>query len=109
MTDRVNVLDGAARVNNSVIRFEVRLIANRLFEQFSDSDLVLRTKALKECFESWWPGVRIETQHAISFRRPIPDFAGSGRPCPTPGMTEPLCFRQIGFALASGRFRQFPL
>src|SRR5438309_4055188 len=24
-------------------------------------------------------------------------------------MTEPLCFRQIGFALASGRFRQFPV
>jgi len=105
MTDRVDVPDLAAGMNNSVVRFEFRLLANRVFEQFPDSDLVLGTKALKECFESRRPGVRIEAKYAISFRRPVPDFAGGGRPCPTPGVAEPLRFREIGFTLASGRFR----
>src|SRR6266404_2180693 len=109
MTDRVDVLDSAVSVNNSVVCFKLHFLANRFFEQFSDPDLVLRTKALKECFESWRPGVGIETKHAISFRRPVPDFAGGRRPCPTPGMAEPLCFREIGFALPSGRFRQLTL
>ena len=109
MTDRVDVPDSTARVNNSVVRFEVRFVANRAFEQFPDPDLVLRIKAFKECFESRRPVVRIEAKDAISFLRPVPDLARSGRPCPTPGMAEPLCFREIRFALASGRFRQFPL
>src|SRR6266436_6991694 len=36
-------------------------------------------------------------------------FRSSRRPGPTPGMAEPLCFREIGFTLAPGRFRQLPL
>src|SRR3984893_12170369 len=109
MTDRVDVSDRTARVNNSVVCFKVRFVANRVFEQFPDSDLVLRTKALEECFESRRPSVRIETKHTISFIRPIPDLASGGRPCPTSGMAEPLRFRHIGFALAAGRFRQITL
>src|SRR3984893_8720375 len=73
MTDRVDVSDRTARVNNSVFRFKFRLIANRVFEQFPDSDLVLRTKTLKECFESRRPGVRIVTKHAICLMRPMTD------------------------------------
>src|SRR5439155_4045461 len=99
MTDGVDVLDGAARVNNSVICFELRFFANGLFEQFPHSFLILRTKALKEYFESRRPGVRIETKHAISFLRPVPDFARGGPPRPTPRAAEPLCFRGIGFTL----------
>jgi hypothetical protein len=30
MTDRVDVLDGAARVNDSVVRFEIGFLANRV-------------------------------------------------------------------------------
>src|SRR4029077_843466 len=109
MTDRVDVPDSAARTNNPVICFEVRFVADRVFEQVPDSDLVRRTKALKKRFESRRPGVRIETKHAISLLRPISDFAGGGGPGPTPGLAEPLCFREIGFTLAPGRFRQLPL
>jgi hypothetical protein len=67
MTDSVDVPDGAARMDNSVLGFEIHFLANRLFEQFLDSNLVFRTKALKECFEPRWAGVRIETKDAISF------------------------------------------
>src|SRR5207244_13107599 len=74
-----------------------------------DSYLILRSKALKECFEPRRPRLRIETKHAISLLRPVPDFARRRRPRPTAGVAEPLCFCEIGFALAPGRFRQFPL
>ena len=109
MTDRVDVLNGAARVNNSVVRFEVRVLGNRFSEQFPDSVLVLRMKSPEEFFESRRPRVRIEAKHPVGFLRPVPDLARSGRPRPTPGMTESLRFRQIGFALAPGRFRQLAL
>src|SRR5438270_13934720 len=102
MTDRMNTPDRTAGMNNSIVRFKLTFLANRFFEQFPDSALVLRTKALEESFESRRSHLRIETEHAISFLRPVPDFPGSGRPCPTPGMAEPLRFRQIRFALSSG-------
>src|SRR6478752_3414825 len=66
-------------------------------------------KALKEFFESRRSRMRIETEQTITFFRPIPDFARRRRPCPTSSVAEPLRFREIGFALASGRFRQLPL
>src|SRR5437899_12152748 len=105
MTDRVDVLNGAARVNNSIVCFEVCFLGNRFSEQFSDSVLVLRAKAPKEFFEPRRPGLRIETKHAISFVRPVPDFAGGRRPRAAPGMAEPLCCCTIGFALSPGRSR----
>src|SRR5580693_2158637 len=107
--NRVDVLNGAARVNNSVVRFEVRVLGNRISEQFSDSVLVLRVKSPEEFFESRRPSVGIETKHAVGFLRPVPDLARSGHPGPTSGMTESLRFRQIRFALAPGRFRQLTL
>src|SRR5260370_30297465 len=109
MSHRVDVLDLAVRVNNSIVCFEVRSLGNRFSEQFSDSVLVLRAKAPKEFFKSRRPGLGIETKHTISFFRPIPDFAGGGGPGPTPGMTETLCFREIGFALPSRRFSELSL
>src|ERR1700731_4461240 len=109
MTDRMNIPDRTARMNNAIVRFEVRVLGNRFSEQFSDSVLVLRVKSPKEFFESRRPGVRIEAKHAVGFLRPVPDLARSGRPRPTSGMAESLRFRQIRFALAPGRFRQFTL
>src|ERR1700731_1407984 len=109
MTDRMNIPDRTARMNNAIVRFEVRVLGNRFSEQFSDSVLVLRVKSPKEFFESRRPGVRIEAKHAVGFLRPVPDLARSGPPRPTPGMTESLRFRQIRFALAPGRFRQLTL
>src|SRR5580693_3753478 len=107
--NRVDVLNGAARVNNSVVRFEVRVLGNRISEQFSDSVLVLRVKSSEEFFESRRTGVRIEAKHAVGFLRPVPDLARSWNPRPTSGMTESLRFRQIRFALASRRLRQLTL
>src|SRR4029077_10772487 len=74
-----------------------------------DSSFVLGAKALEKNFEFRRPVAWIETEHAISFRRPVPDFSGGGRPRPTAGMAEPLCFREISFALALRRFRKFSL
>src|SRR5205823_5316958 len=109
MTDRVIVPNSAARANNPVICFEVRFVANRVFEQVPDSDLVLRTKALKKCFESWRSGFRIETKDAISLLRPVPDFARSRSPCPTARMNETLRYRMVSFAFAAIPFRQLAL
>src|SRR6266513_4495230 len=109
MTDRVDVLNGAARMNNSIVCFEVCFLGNRFSEQFSDSVLVLRAKAPKEFFEPRRPGLGIETKYTISFLRPISDFTGGRRPGPTPGVAEPLRFGEIGFALAAGPFRQLAL
>src|SRR5205085_6266498 len=109
MSHRVDVLDVAVRVNNSIVCFEVRFLGNRLSEQFSNSVLVLRAKAPKEFFEPWRPGLWIETKHAISFLRPISDFTGGRRSGPTPDVAEPLRLGQTGFALALGRFRQLTL
>src|SRR5436305_14178732 len=106
MSHRVDVLDVAVRVNNSIVCFEVRFLGNRFSEQFSDSVLVLRAKAPKEFFEPRRPGLWIETKHTISFLRPISDFTGGRHPCPTPGVAEPLHDGQLGFELPSGRFRQ---
>src|SRR5207244_4799716 len=109
VTDRVDVLNGTARMNNSVVCFEVRFLGNRYSEQFSDSVLVLSVQAPKEFLESRRPGFRMETKQAICLVRPVPDFARSWRPGPTPGVAQPLCFSEISFALASSRLRQFSL
>src|SRR5204863_7475270 len=71
--------------------------------------LVLRSKAATDSFESRRPGIAIETKHTISFLRPISDFTGGRHPGPTPGVAEPLRFREISFALPSGRFCQLAL
>src|SRR2546430_16949893 len=109
MSYRVDVLDFAVRVNNSIVCFEVRLLGNRFSEQFPNSVLVLRAKAPKEFFESRRPGLWIETEHAISFLGPVSDFARGGRPCPPPRMAEPLRFPRRRFAPSSGPFRPFSL
>src|SRR4051812_35204563 len=109
MSHRVDVLDVAVRVNNSIVCLEVRFLGNRFAEQLSDSVLISRAKAPKKFLEARRPGFRIETKQAIGLSRPVSDLARGGRPGPTPRMAEPLRFRQIRFALAPGRFRQFSL
>src|SRR6202011_2535947 len=106
MTYSMNIPDRTARMNDSIVGFELRFVANRVFKQSPDPDLVLRTKALKKCLKSWRPSHGIKTAPSVSFPGPIPDFPGSRRPYPAPGMAEPLRFREIRFALASGRFRE---
>src|SRR5437016_13440863 len=98
MPDRMDVLNGATRVNNSVVRFEVSVLGNRISEQFSDSVLVLRVKPPKEFFESRAPGVRIEAKHPVGFLRPVPDLARSGAPRPTSGRPESLGLRPCALA-----------
>src|SRR5256885_15102948 len=109
MTDRVDVPNGTARMNHSVVCFEVRFLGYRYSEQFSNSVLVLRVQAPKEFLESRRPGFRIETKQVVCLVRPVPDFARGCRPSPTPGLAQPLGFRQIRFALAAGRLREVSL
>src|SRR2546430_16088062 len=104
MSYRVDVLDFAVRVNNSIVCFEVRLLGNRFSEQFPNSVLVLRAKAPKEFFESRRPGLWIETEHAISFLGPVSDFARGGSPGPTPRLVVPVRLPPVPFRVASDRF-----
>jgi hypothetical protein len=54
--------------------------------------------ALKEHFVSRFTNVRIKTQHTVAFFGQVSDLARGDPPAETPGMTEPLSFRQIRLA-----------
>ena len=107
MTDPVDMLDRTARVNNSIVHFEIGFLANRVPKQLPDSVLVPQTRTSKKCW-IWRSGFRIETRGAIRLLRRVPDFARPV-PGPTPGMAQALRFRQIVFALAASLFRQLAL
>src|SRR5258707_4147721 len=56
---------------------------------------------LKEIFESWQTILWIETQNTVAFLRPVPDIL-VWTPCPTAGMAQPLCIRQVRFTAPEG-------
>src|ERR1700693_3221930 len=88
MTDDVNVPDPFFRMNDPVVQFEIRFVADGFLEPFLGRRLIVRMKVTKEVFESrqWASG--IESQHAVAHLRPVPDITGRGVPCPTPSLTE---------------------
>src|SRR6266436_2033801 len=63
----VNVPDSFVRMNDSVIQFKIRLVADRFLEPFPARGLIVWVNFLKEFFESRCRPSGIETQHAIAF------------------------------------------
>src|SRR5258707_347417 len=63
----VNVPDSFVRMNDSVIQFKIRLVADRALEPFPGRGLIIWVNFLKEFFASRHRPTRIETQHAIAF------------------------------------------
>src|ERR1700692_481214 len=98
----VDVPDPATGMNDSVIEFELPLFTVCAFELFHGPGLIIRVNALKECFESWLPTVRVKPQHAVAFLGPVADLFGS--PCPTACVAQPLRFHQITLAPPQGIF-----
>src|ERR1700690_1748919 len=98
MTDGVNVPDPFFRMNDPVVHFEIRFVADGFLGPFHGCRLIVRMNSMKEFFESRQRASGIETQYAVAHRRPVPDIAGRGVPCPTASLTESLRFRQICFA-----------
>src|SRR6266704_4972891 len=63
----VNVPDSFVRMNDSVIQFKIRLVADRFLEPFPARGLIVWVNSLKESFESRYRPSGIETQQAIAF------------------------------------------
>src|SRR6516164_609111 len=86
VTDCVNVPDPFFRMNDPVVQFEIRLVADGFLEPFPARRLIVRMKSLKEFLESWQRAGGIESQHAVAHLRPVPDITGRGVPRPTAGL-----------------------
>ena len=97
MADGVNVPDPFFRMNNPVVPFEIRFVADDFLGFCPARRLIVRMKSLKEFLESRWRASGIEPQHAVAHLRPVSDITGRGIPCPTASLAESLRFRQIGF------------
>jgi len=52
MTDNVNVPDLFFRVNDPVVQFEIRFVADGFLEPFPDRRLIVWMNSMKEFFES---------------------------------------------------------
>jgi hypothetical protein len=63
----ITVPDSFVRMNDSVIHFKIRLVADRFLEPFPARGLIVWVNFLKEFFESRYRPSGIETQHAIAF------------------------------------------
>src|SRR5260370_6628629 len=98
MTDRVNVPDPFFRMNDPIVQFEIRFVADGLLEPLPARRLIVRMNPAEEFFESRQQARGIEPQHAVTHLRPVPDITCHGAPCPTASLTESLCFGQVCFA-----------
>src|SRR5260370_10778808 len=83
MTDDVNVPDPFFRMNDPVVQFEIRFVADGFLEPFPERRLIVRMNSLKEFLESRQRASGIESQHAVAHLRPVPDITGRGVPFPT--------------------------
>src|SRR5271157_4348919 len=101
----VDISDLAAGMNDSVVHLKFFPFARYSLEPFRCPRLILWMNALKECFESGQPTVRVKTVQAVAFLGPVPILARGGVPCPTAGMAEPLRFCQVCLALPKLHFR----
>jgi hypothetical protein len=98
MADGVNVPVPFFRMNDSIVQLEIRFVADGFVEPFPEHRLIVRMNSVEEFFKSRQRAGGIEPQHAVAGLRPVPDITGRGAPGPTASLTEPLRFRQIGFA-----------
>src|ERR1700752_33432 len=95
MTYGVNVPDGAIKMHDAVVHLKLCLLASSRLDKFPEAGLVLGMNPLKEVFESGQTILWIETQNTVAFLRPVPDIV-VWTPGPTAGLTQPLCFSQVG-------------
>src|SRR5580658_5414091 len=72
MACRVDVLDLAGRMDDSVIQFVCDLPTACSLSGFPDVGSILRMDALQELFESRWSAERFKTQYPVAFFGPVP-------------------------------------
>src|SRR5215510_12636002 len=94
-------------MNDPVVPFEIRFVADDLLGLCPVRRLIVRMESLKEFLESRWRASGIKPQHAVAHLRKVSDITGRGIPCPTASLGESLRFRQIGFAFTQSLFRPF--
>src|SRR5215831_15749941 len=86
-------------MNDPVVPFEIRFVADGFLGSLPARRLIVRMKSLKEFLESRWRASVIEPQHVAAHLRAVSDITGRGIPCPTASLAESLRLRQICFAL----------
>src|SRR5215472_4367450 len=69
MADCVNVPDPFFRMNDPVVPFEIRFVADDFLGFCPARRLIVRMKSLKEFLESRWRASGIEPQHAVAHLR----------------------------------------
>src|SRR5258708_38058389 len=93
----VNVPDPFVGMDDSILKFEIRLVAGGSFPPFPARGLIVWMNMLEEFFESRYRPSGVEPQHAVALLRPVPGICERFRG-PTAGLAQSLRFRQICFA-----------
>src|SRR6266566_5397595 len=94
MADVVDVFDSAAPKEDSDFHFVIRLFTYCSIDCPLPPGLILRMNALQPFFPSRHALFWIEAIYAIPFLGQMQGVSSRHPPGPTPGMREPLCFRQ---------------
>src|SRR5258708_12287094 len=87
MTDRVNVPDPFFRMNDPIVQFEIRFVADGLVEPFPARRLIVRMNSMKEFFESRQRAGGLEPQHPVPPLPPVPPITVPPLPFPPPSLT----------------------
>src|SRR6266850_5867137 len=105
MADRVDVFDSAVRKNDSEFHFVIRLFTDCSIDRPLPLGTILRMNALEPLFPSWHALFSIKAIYAIPLLGKMHGISSGHSPNPTPGMREPLRFRQITLASPQRLFR----
>src|SRR5579864_4112944 len=98
MADGVDVFGRGVREKDSEFDFVIRLSVGRSVDCPFPLGAILRMNALQKLFKSRRAIFRIEAKNAVPFFGQMQGFASRYRTGPTPGVREPLRFRQITLA-----------
>src|SRR5208283_4186172 len=105
----VDVPDSSLGMEDTVVHFEACPLADCLLGLLTERDLVVRINPLQKCFVWRQRFTRFETEYPAALLGPVSNLLGRRVPCPTAGLAQPLCFRQICFAFTQCLFGELAL
>src|ERR1700688_2810641 len=94
MSYAVYVPDSFVRMNNSVVKFAIHLLADRSFDLFPAIGLIVQMNLLNDGLQWWWGCIWLETQHAITRLR-IVCVAGCRAPGTAASVTQLLRLSKV--------------
>src|SRR6267154_2777818 len=109
MANGVDVFALTAGTKDSEFHIVVRPFNDCAIDRLLPSGSVVRMNALESLLPGWQAVLPVETIDAIPFLRQVQGISSRHIPDPTPGVREPLRFRQITLAALQGLFRRLAL